>query len=451
MNKLLSSAFYSIEVGKSRPLVRLIPLLIAVVGIIGAYDFKIDKGFNDMQSMDNAQLARQLARHEGFATYFIRPYALAQVAAYSAKKGHPELFPYSVYTSQVPRTIPDTYNSPGFPLVLAGLFRLAHVDFDQSAGTMSAQHSFSGDRWVPFMNQVFVLLTAGVMFIMALRLFDERVAWMSSVVLVFSDFVWRYSLLATPVSLLMLLMTILLFGFVEVYRIGEPVVVEGEKATMGWGWLAVPVLAGLFGVMCLLSLPLLALTIPLVIWLLLMPRMNWFFLPIFTGIVALLVGPWFLHWYNACGNPLGSNLTLGLMGQTGYAGNEVFCNLAIPNWDIMFGATGGKELNGFVRYFREGWTLLGSNPMVLLFAVSLLHEFRRRRVQAFRWLVVALAFFLIAASNLADDHPEPVSSWNLVVVLLPAMIMIGAAFFFVLLDRMVTQLRLLTATLIVGM
>jgi hypothetical protein len=34
---------------------------------------------------------------------------------------------------------------------------------------------------------------------------------------------------------------------------------------------------------------------------------------------------------------------------------------------------------------------------------------------------------------------------------MPAMIMIGAAFFFVLLDRMVTQLRLLTATLIVGM
>jgi hypothetical protein len=277
------------------------------------------------------------------------------------------------------------------------------------------------------------------------------VAWMSSVILVFSDFVWRYSLLATPVSLLMLLMTLLLFGFVEVYRIGEPLVQEGEKATLGWGWLAVPALAGLFGVMCLFSLPLLVLTIPLAAWLLLMPRTNWLFLPIFAGIVALLVGPWFLHWYTACGNPLGSTLTLGLLGQGGYTGNEVFCSLAIPAWDTMLGASGAKEFSGFVHYFQEGWSLLGSNPMVLLFAVSLLHEFRRRRVQAFRWLVVALAFCLIAATNLADAKPDPVSSWNLVVVLLPAMIMIGAAFFFVLLDRMVTQLRILTATLVVGM
>ena len=451
MNKLLASAFYSIEVGRSRALVRLIPLVIMVAGIIGAYDFKINKGFNDMQSMDNAQLARQLARHQGFLTYFIRPYALQQVASYTARKGHSELFPDSIYTAKVPRAIPDTYNSPGFPVLMAGLFRALQVDFDEPMATTSAQHFFLGDHLIPYLNQVFVLLIGGTMFVMALRLFDDRVAWMSSVVLLFSDFVWRFSLLATPVTLLMLLMTLLLFGFVETYRMGEGVLEEGDKPTLGWAWLIVPGLAVLFGLMCLLSLPLLVLVVPLVIWLLLMPRTNWFLLPIFAGIAGLLVAPWFIHWYRTCGNPLGSNLTLGLIGQGGYENNEVFCNLTIPDWDTAASASGGKEYTGFVWYFVHGWSLLGSNPMVLLFAVSLLHEFRRRRVQAFRWLVVALAFVIIAMTNLVNAKPEPDSSWNLVIVLLPAMIMIGTAFFFVLLDRMVTQLRLLTATLVVAM
>jgi hypothetical protein len=422
-----------------------------VAGIIVAFDIKINKGFSDSQSMDNAQLARQIARHQGFVTYVIRPYALAQVAAYTARKGQSELFPDAIYGGGRPKAIPDTYNSPGFPVLLAGFYRLLKTNFDEPTATMSTNHFFTGDRWVPILNQFFILLTGGLMFIMALRLFDDRVAWMSAVVLLFSDFVWQYTLLATPISLLMLLMTLLLFGFVEVYRIGETPLEEGEKPALGWGWLAVPFLAGLFGVMCLLCLPLLVLTIPLIVWLLLMPRTNLFFLPIFGGIVALLVAPWFYHWYRACGNPLGSTLTWGLLGQGGYQDNEIFCSLTIPGWDTLFGASGGKEFTGFVHYFNHGWSLLGSNPLVLLFAASLLHEFRRRRVQAFRWLVVTLAFVTIFMTNLADAKPDPVSSWNLVIILMPAMIMLGAAFFFVLLDRMVTQLRLLTASLIVGM
>jgi hypothetical protein len=451
MNKLLASAFYSIEVGKGRVLVRLVPLLIVVAGIIGIYDLKINKGFSDMQSMDNAQLARQLTRHQGFLTYFIRPYALAQVAAFKAKQGQTELFPDSTYKTGVPRVIPDTYNSPGYPVVLAGFYEALHIDLSETSDTINLHRYVSGDKWVPFLNQAFILLTAGVMFFLGLRLFDERVAWISPIVLLFSDFVWRYSITATPICLLMLLMTVVLFGLEEIYRIGEPVLEEGEKPSLGWAWLIVPVLAVLLGAMILLCLPLMVMTLPLVGWLLLMPRTNWLFAPIFAGIVALLVAPWFFHWYSVCGNALGSNLTWGLLGQGGYLGNEIFCSEFIPAWDTMFGASGGKEYNGFYYYFQHGWELLGSSPMVLLFATSLLHEFRRKRVRSLQWLVVVLALVIIAMTNLADAKPVPVGSWNLVVVLVPAMIMIGTAFFFVLLDRMATQLRLLTATLVVGM
>ncbi len=77
--------------------------------------------------MDNAQLARQIVRKEGFNTFFIRPYALMQVSAFKAKQGQPELFPPPLLRRQYPRIIPDTYHSPGYSLVLGGLFVLMAI------------------------------------------------------------------------------------------------------------------------------------------------------------------------------------------------------------------------------------------------------------------------------------------------------------------------------------
>jgi len=447
--KILPGIFFAIEVGEARPLVRLIPLIIALAAIIGLYDLKIYKGLNDMQSMDNAQLARQIVRHEGFTTFFIRPYALMQASAYKASKGQIELFPDELYPAGAPRVIPDTYNSPGFPLVLAGFFKLVGIDFDETTAAIGTDHAFGGDRWIPLLNQLFILLTAGMIFLLGYRLFDERVAWMASVVFLFSDFVWKYSLLATPANLLMLLMTVLFFGLTELYRLGEDNFV-GEPRPFGWAWLIVPGLGVLFGIISLFCLPLLILALPIVIYLALMRRTNGFFLPIFAGIAGLVVAPWFYHWYRACGNPLGSNLTLGLYGQGDFTGNQIYCNTSLPSYTSLFSAGGSKEYSGFLWWFQRGWDLLGSNPMVLLFAASIIHEFRRNRVQAFRWLVVGSAFAIVALTNLCYPQPDPIGAWNLVVVLLPAMILIGSAFFFTLLDRMITQLPLLTITIVVA-
>jgi len=449
--KLLPSIFYSIEVGRARSLVRLIPLAIVVLGIIALYNMRIYKGLDDMPSMDNAQLARQIERHQGFTTYFIRPYALTQVATYKAAHGQAELFPDSLYPSTSPRSIPDTYNAPAFPLLLAGFFKVIGVDFDESVGSMQAHHAFAGDRWIPFLNATFILLTAGLMFFLGWRLFDERVAWMGSVAFIVSDFVWNYSLVALPINLLMFLTTALFLGAAELYRMAEENFNENEEnAPIGWAWLIVPVLAVLLGVICLNSLLLLVLVLPFTVFLMLMRRRSWFFPFIVLGIVGLMVAPWFYHWYRICGNPLGSNLTLGLLGQGDYTGNQIYCATIIPSYEGLFSHFGAKQYAGFLYYFQHAWSLLGSHPLVLLFAASILHQFRRRRVQAFRWLVVICALCIVFATNLGNARPDAVGDWNLVAILLPAMILIGAAFFFTLLDNMTTQLPLLNVTLVVA-
>lgn len=449
MNKILASLFYNIEVGEGRPLVRLIPLLIVLAGIMGVYNFKIYKGFADQQSMDNAQLARQIVRHLPFTTYFIRPYAMNQIAEYKAKHGQVELYPSSIYPPGTIRSLPDTYNSPGYPLLLAGFFKVLNPDFDESNETTGKNHLFSGDRWLPLMNHAFIILTAAVLFGLGWRLFDERVAWMASAVFLFSDFVWKFSLQATPVNLLFFLLALLFWGLVELYRIAEDPFAF-EPLPFFRAWLILPVIAVLLGVISLFCLPLLILTVPIVVYLGCLQRRNWFFLPIFAFIVCAITAPWFYHWYKACGNPLGSNLTWGLYGQGEYSGNQIFCHLTIPSYASVFSAGIAKEYAGFLWYFQRGWDLLGSNPLVLLFAASVMHEFRRRRVQAFRWLVIGSAVCLVATTNLADANPDPAGPWNLCVLLLPLMILIGTAFFFTLMDRFVTQLPLLNTTIVVG-
>jgi len=71
----------------------------------------------------------------------------------------------------------------------------------------------------------------------------------------------------------------------------------------------------------------------------------------------------------------------------------------------------------------------------------------------FHWLIVASVLALIAANNLGDAQPDTFGPWNNIILLFPGMLVMGGAFFFILLDRLNLQLWLLnnlivTATLI---
>jgi len=170
----------------------------------------------------------------------------------------------------------------------------------------------------------------------------------------------------------------------------------------------------------------------------------------FIAIVVLgLVTPWFWHLYSVCGNPLGSDLTLVLSGQPGYTGNQIYCAGSIPSYEQLFTGASSKEISGFRWHLEHGWSLLGSNPIILLFVASILHQFKRRRTRAFQWLLFGSALVLIAANNLGSASPETVGPWNIVALLFPCMLVIGSAFFFILLDRLNLVIRLLNSLIVI--
>ncbi len=453
----LQSILHTMEEGKGSMVLRLIPLVIALFVIFLIYNFAVYRGLDDPQSMDNAQLARQIVRGQGFTTLFIRPNALGQfnalATAAAAKAGNgnpPELFPIDRYPSGTPRVLPDTYNAPGYPYLLAAWFRVIRPDFNQDPNAIAGAHMYAGDRSIPWFNQIFLLLSAGLVFLLGLRVFDQRVAWLSLGGLLTSDLVWQYSITALSTTFLMFLLTAALLLAVQIFSVAE--VREKDRDAVFWpAWLWALLLGLLLGIACLTRLHLLVFLIPVGVFLYFVPRANFLFILLVVGIVLVMVAPWFWHMYNVSGDPLGSNARLLQLSSDDFPGNQVFCTLDTPKDTQFLKDLGKKESAGFLWHFNHGWELLGSSPLALLFVASLLHHFRRKRAQALRWLIVGAAFCLVAANNLGLDSFEAVSPWNILVVLLPGILVVGSAFFFILLDRLNLEHALLNTVVTIAL
>jgi hypothetical protein len=445
----LQSFVHALEEGRWRYLMLVAPLVIGIGVAVAVFDFSYFHGLTDAESMDNAQLARQIARGDGFTTEFIRPYALAQLDAHATAASAP-LFHIQEFPHGTARLLPDTYNAPAYPSLLAVWFKLLRPDFDESAQTSAARGLYAGDRPIPWLNQIFLILTAGLVFIFGWRLFDERVAWVALLAFLLSNIVWQYSLTALATSLLMFLVTGMLFACMEIFFVGERR--EEDPGAPSWpAWLWTLALALMLGVACLARLQLLALLLPLGVFLALAPRRHLLYIPVIVLIAAAMVAPWFWHEYNISGDILGSNGPLFHYGIDPYAGNQAYRAFQPMSHEGLLGDAMDKEWLGFDWNLSHAWTLLGTSPLVILFVVSLLHGFRRRRAQALRLLVLGAAVCLVAAGNLGDPAPAAVGAWNVLVLLYPAMLVAGAAYFFVLLDRMELDARVLQRSICVAL
>jgi len=466
MNHAFQSVLRFIEVGEGQAVTRIVPLAVILLVIGVLYDFGpfdvgfsmvggVYRGLSDAQSMDNAQLARQIVRGQGFTTKFLRPYAVMQLHDYSLNQGllnggANELFPAAQFPKGAPRILPDTYNAPGYPLLLAAWFSAVRPHFDQPAADIGTSHSYSPDRWIPLLNQIFLVLTMLLTFAMGRRLFDERVAWLSMVALLGTDLAWQYTVTALSTSVLMFLVTAVLFCALEIFQAGEASF-EDEAISIRPAWFWSIALALVLAVACLTKLYLLVLLVPLLLIFLVMPKAHPALFIVTLLLVLGLVSPWFWHSYKVSGNPLGSNMPLLLYGEEDYKGNQIFCKTSIPSYESLFKVVSKKEALGFRWNFEHLGDLLGSNPMVLLFGASLLYAFKRRRAQIFVWLVVACGLALVAANNVCVENPDPVGPWNALVLLLPCVLVIGSAFFLILLDRLNFQVWLLNNLIVIAM
>ncbi len=376
--------------------------------------FTLFRGLNSPQAMEQAQIAREISRGNGFTTKMIRP-----VAYYQATKT--EKHSVSLFGFQ------DTYHSPLNPLLNAAVLKLVGADKMDSWQMGTNEYVFPLDRVIVAISTIFFLMSIGVNYLLISRIFDAKIAGVCAVLMLFCETFWEYSLSGLPQMLMLLLFSC---GMYFVYRAVEAVS-EGRVS------MAPAALAGIF-------FTLLALTHWMAVWIALgyiifaaivfRPRGI-------VGIVVLgillvaAVGP-MLRNKSITGSPLGTAY-LSLYGGLGSGAEMVVMrNMDLEAEPLIIDGLISKIIRSSLLQATDIIPLLAGIVVAPLFFLSLLHPFKRKPIATFRWAIllmwaftaVGLAFFGITADKLDPNQ--------LHLLFAPIMTAYGLAFISILWSRL---------------
>ena len=374
--------------------------------------FTLFRGLESPQAMDQAQIAREIARGNGFTSKMVRPAAYSQ--ALEVKK-----------TAVSFEKFEDTYHSPLNPLLNAAVLKLLGADDPENWKMGENELIFPLDRVIAAICTLFFLMAIGVNYLLISRVFDARIAAVSAIIMLFCESFWNYSLSGLPQMLMLLLFSCAIYF---VYR-------AVEAATEGRLAMAPAVIAGVF-------FTLLALTHWMTVWIALgyLIFAAIAFRP--RGVVSVVVLVLILI-------PAGFVMVrnLGISGSFfGTAYLTLYNGLAGSEEEVMRTTALSDDLNlqGLISKIIRMTLLQASDIIPLLagiviaplFCVSLLHSFKRKAIANFRWAIalmwvttaLGLAFFGVSADKMDPNQIH--------LVFAPIMTAYGLAFISILWNRL---------------
>jgi hypothetical protein len=344
--------------------------------------------------------------------------------------------------AQVKTAHPDLANPPVYPLVLAGLMKV--LPFHFAVNLKSAFWANNGLFWryqpdflIAVFNEFLLLVSAVVVFFIAKKLFDDRVAWLSLVLMLGCELLWRFSVSGLSTMLLMLIFLALAWCILKTEELGREPQVDTMQILF---WAAA---AGvLTGAGALTRYSFGWTIIPVVIFLL------WFSGPgkLLNTVAALaafaiVLTPWIVRNLAISGAPFGT-AGYAIFEQTSLAPAGQLERSLHPDFlDALWPAPYGHKLvANLAPLFAGDLFKLGGSWASVLFFAGLLLGFTRPGVRRMRYfLMMCLGMLMVAQALgrtwLSDESPE-INSENLLVLVLPLVFIFGTAFFFTLLDQM---------------
>lgn len=147
-------------------LIRLI-LAVLIAGLCIFELFLSFRGLNSPDAMDQAQVARQIARGEGQTTKFFRPIDIIdQHRTLPGKKTEKKMLPFD--------KLPDTFNAPLHTRVLALALKVTGYDrFDNKRMDAEISNIYGGDRVVAATSMFFFVISLVLAYFLFSSLFDE--------------------------------------------------------------------------------------------------------------------------------------------------------------------------------------------------------------------------------------------------------------------------------------
>ncbi len=404
-----------LEVGPGARVLRIFVGLLLLAGVTLWYDFSQARNFNAPEAMEAAQLARNLARGQGFTTQVVRPLTIQMVEDTQGVGARLSRHPH-----------PDLFNPPLYPLLLAGWMKLLPFDY-----------TIEGDFW-RYQPEVLILLFNQLLFFAAAwwtyrltrRLVSGEAAVVVLMVLFASEWLWRFSASGLPTMLTLLLFVALLDALSRLEAAAR------EEHQRWRHYLPWAVAAGaLLGLLTLTRYGLAVLVAPLAVFYgLFLGRRAMPLLTLTLLVAAVLVTPWLLR-----------NLSTGgtWLGVRSYALYEE--TLRFPEGRLQRTFQPDIETVGFNDLFRkagEGLRQLAGDELLRLggswvgafFLVGLMGQFRNPGVSRLRiFLLLSLPALMVtqALGRTYLSRATPVfNAENLLVVVTPGVCLVGVALFF---------------------
>jgi 4-amino-4-deoxy-L-arabinose transferase-like glycosyltransferase len=424
----LQEWIHRLEVGAGARYLRWILAIVAFAMLAVIYDALCFQNFRSPEAMDAGQLARNIAEGKGCVTSCVRPLSLALLREHGAGKA-----------SWVKEGYPDISNAPVYPFLLAGLFRLT-----PKPGDMTVVKRFRispPDLFVAVLNQFLMGVGALLVFRLALRWFDQVVAWTSAFLFAATELYWRFSISGLSTMLLLdevLFLAWLLSRFEQAAREGgAPGKVFGYALAVGLtigvatltrysiGWLMIPVLA--FVGCCAVQ------------------KRTALVLCTFCAF-ALVVAPWVMRNMSLSGWPFGTATLAVLQDTRTFPADTLERSLApifsgMPGYgEEMFHDVLNKGLANMRDIVTSEVPRMGGTWLSAFFLAGLLLRFRNVNLSRMRWFTVGAIAVMIpvqawSRTDLSNESPV-LSGDNLLVVLSPLLIILGVGIFFVLLESL---------------
>jgi hypothetical protein len=428
MPLFVQDIIHKLELGGGHRVLKTVVGIIAIVALALLYDLAAFRNFSSPAAMDNAQLARNIAEGKGFRTEFIRPFSLYLLKRQTGPTP----------TNSAPAALaasPDISNPPAYPLVLAMVLKVMPFDYPDLRNERSFT-TWPPELWIAAFNQLLVIFCAALVFLLARRLFDEPVAWVSTAAFAATESFWRHSTSGLPILWLAFLILLI---FVLLARLDTNL----RRPDLPNRW-AIPLAATIGMIAAIAGLSryaLLFLIVPLAIYLatLSSPRRVALALAAFAGFLVL-VTPWLVRNYSLSGTLFGTGGYTALQQTAAFPGDTLMRSLSPDFSTITAGELGRKFLLN-LRYALSQVPQLAGSWVSVLFLVGLLMPFRSVVTSRLRGLLLAVlgGLLLIEAALSSASNPTSVlneaSQPDYLVLAAPVTFVFGISLLFTLLEQ----------------
>lgn len=410
-------------------------IAIVLFAIAVAYNLREFQSPRAPDAMDAAQVARNLADGHGFTTLHVRPLTIGLLRNHRADKD--ALLKSPGPTNPAAATHPDLANPPVYPLLLAGLMKVAPFNWDIPVGRAESHWRFGPDQIIALLNQLWFVVMILQAFFLTRRLIHRGAAWVVLLCLFGTDLLWRFSVSGLSTNFL----CVLLLAVVQVLvSLDERARAATPPATAALAWRAA-LAAALVGVGGLTRYSFGFLIIPVLIFLLShFPGRRAVLVTFGVLAFAAVVTPWLVRNHQVSGT------LFGVPGFAWASQTDPFPALQLerqfqPDLNRVEEAHLARKFGvGLKTLFTEQLPTLGGTWLVAFFFVGLAVRFISPGLQRLRTftvlsLVVLAVVQCLGRTHLTDLTPV-VNSENLLALLTPLIAIPAVALFFTLLDNM---------------